>query len=537
MPKRSGLWIAIGLAAALLVDGRGPLAGARAGDAAPARQPSPDAPVEPSADGPAVPDGGQSELPATAGPRDLLRSHGVGDRHFEGLIDGRPLSKDQNDDEHKTLLRVLFWICDFPMVDVERWARQELNLAELVKAPDPRRGEIFSLSGRARLVEVCPLEPDAAKRFEMKRYYRCEFMLDDGQPAVIYTRKVPEKWQQARPIDQPAGAFGMFLKFAGQDTDRPVPVFAAARIAWYPPTRLGELGMDVGLLDDVVNRTALGRARRTGSYDVEKDEALRAADEREAFYAMLGAVGRASPGQLLRDAEELLREAPDELKQRDRNAFSMVPLFKEPEKQQGRLVVLEGTAREVVRVRVDDPDIRARFGIDHYYNIFLFIDEPRVRDSLEYPLVFCVRELPKGMPTGEGPEYGEHVRVAGFFFKLWTYPVAPPDEAPGGPGAPRQLASLLIGRQPVWYPQRRSLINPTAGAVAGGLFVLAILIVWLVLWRSGRGDKRFHDQTLTKAYSVDSGTSLTEIGADADGAPDFSRPGKIDQKDDVGKDG
>jgi len=36
-------------------------------------------------------------------------------------------------------------------------------------------------------------------------------------------------------------------------------------------------------------------------------------------------------------------------------------------------------------------------------------------------VVFCVRELPKGMPMGDGPDYSEYVEVAGFFFKTWAY--------------------------------------------------------------------------------------------------------------------
>ena len=40
-------------------------------------------------------------------------------------------------------------------------------------------------------------------------------------------------------------------------------------------------------------------------------------------------------------------------------------------------------------------------------------------DSQNRPLVFCVRELPPGMPTGG--DLREPIRVAGFFFKSWRY--------------------------------------------------------------------------------------------------------------------
>jgi hypothetical protein len=173
----------------------------------------------------------------------------------------------------------------------------------------------------------------------------------------------------------------------------------------------------------------------------------------------------------------------------------------------------------VVRIDVEDADIVARYGIDHYYEISLFTD-----DSQSNPIVFCVRELPPGMPTGDGPEYGEQVRVGGFFFKLWSYHIASSAQLPEiqrGRGAPRQPAPLLIGRRPVWYPQEPTATSYLTEAIAAGLFVLAMVGVWLALWRQGRSDKQFHDQTIAKAHAIDSGVSLNEIGLNVDGTVDF----------------
>ena len=515
--SHSRRWIVLGLAAVALLCGRGPLAGAPAQEAPAAEQAGSGGSAESSVPRPAKPSRKPSQeqpaLPMISGPRDLLRSHGVDDSHFRGLSDGRPV----DDNETETLLKVMFWMRDFRPLDIAQWVRDELDLPRLVEDPEADRGQLFSLSGRVTRVELRRPWPEVVERFELKRYYRCEFILDDRQPAVIFAENVPKQWQEGGPVDERAGAFGLFLKFAGKDPGRPVPVFVAQRMAWYPPTPLGNLGMDVGLLDNVVNRTGLGRSRRLD----DQQEVSRAAREREAFYAMLDAVGRAEPGQLLRQADQQLKHAGQKLKRTDKQGyehFSVVPLFMEAEKQHGRLVSLSGRARRVVRVRVDDADVVARFGIDHYYEISLFTD-----DSEGNPLVFCVRELPKGMPTGDGPEYSEQVRVAGFFFKLWSYHVAPSAQVPeAGRSAPRQPAPLLIGRRPVWYPQTESpLISPTVGAIAGGLFVLALLGVWLAMWQSGRADKRFHDQTIAKTHSIDSNVSLNDIGLGADGTPDF----------------
>ena len=507
--RRSRWRIVIGLAAIALVSGRGPLTVAAE-------------PPTPSGDeaGPAV----------ISGPRELLRRHGVDDAEFQNLTDGRPLG----DGENETLLKIMFWMRDFRRSDLDRWARGQPDVARLEKDPGPDRGQLFLLAGRVARVEARRPLPNQAQRFGLKEYYRCEFVLDDRQqPAVIFAENVPEQWLEDRPIDSRAGAFGLFLKLAGKDPGRRVPVFAARRIAWYPPTPLGNLGMDVGLFDSVVNRTGLARSR-----SVDEKEVSRAAREREAFYAMLDAAGRAEPGQLLREAESQLEEVDERLERTDKQGnrhFSVVPLFMEAQKQHGRLVAFSGRARRVVRISVEDPDVVARFGIDHYYEMSIYTD-----DSEGNPVVFCVRELPQGMPTGDGPEYGEKVRVAGFFFKLWSYHISSSGgeaEARRGGRAPRQPAPLLIGRRPVWYPYQKPppLMSPIVGAIAGGLFVVALLGVWLALWQSGRGDKRFHDQTIAKTHSIDSQISLDEIGLAAEHGPALGGPEKTDRGNDAEK--
>ena len=437
--------------------------------------------------------------PSISSPRDLLRGHGIDDDQFANLTDGQPVGGD----ETETLRRIIYWMRDFPAIDVENWARAELNLAELAENPDPDRGQIFAFSGRVTLAEVRPLEAKEASRFEMKQYYRCRLLLDGRQPAVVYSQNVPKAWPKNKPIDQPVGAFGLFLKFGEKENDRAVPVFVAPRIAWYPDTMLGNLGMDVGLLEDLQNKHALG----------DRD--------REPFYQMLAAVGRTKPGQLLRDADQLLAKAPKEQKRADGKEFSVAPLFNKPDQQRGRLVVLTGNARRVVRIRVDDPDVVTRFKIDHYYEMAIYTD-----DSQDNPIFFCVRELPKGMPTGDGPDFGVHVRVAGFFFKSWGYRSDEPGRGSGAGGQSsrqRRLAPLLIGRRPLWYGQVQSGTSPWIGAIAGGLFVLALLGIWVALWQYGRGDKEFYDRTIGKSHSLEAGISLDEIGLHVDGTPDFSR--------------
>ena len=464
----------------------------------------------------------EAERPAPAtisGPRQLLSMHGVDDSQFDQLEDGRP----SDADESETLLKVMFWVRDFHLTDLEDWTDYAWNLAELAHNPGGNRGKLFRLQGRARRVETCKPPPEVVRRFDLPRYYRCEFLLDpDSQPAVIFTPTIPQAWKDRDSIDQRAGAFGLFLKLGSKDPDRPVPVFVVPRIAWYPRTILGNLGMDVGLLDDVRAETPPGGGDSEPSSPVSGGvEARRLTRrDRECFYQMLAAVGRAERRQLLVAADAKLERA-------GKKSFSVVPLFNEASKQHGRLVAISGTARRVMKIRLGsgDADIIQRLGIDHYYELAVF-----TADSQDNPLVFCVRRLPPGMPTGEGPHFAESVRVAGFFLKTWTYRVQRPDDGstPSTDAKSRwQLAPLLIGREPVWYPRQDRPTNTLAGAVAAVLFVLAMLGIWLAVWRYNRGDKQFREIT-ARALLPDSGKSLDELALDANGSPDFSG---IDQMD------
>jgi len=460
-------------------------------------------PVEP--DGP---DGRQRAKGLTA--RQWLNTLEI--EGIEYLTDGQPIRDEQAMfDETETLLAVLYHVNRRPLMRIDQWAGDELDRDAIEGDPAANRGEFFSLSGRLTRIEVRRPVDVMASRLELEQYYRCTIMLDDGRPVVVFAWTVPKAWQAGGEFDERVGAKGLFLKLGvpEEETGRVVPIFVASRIAWYPHTLLGDLGMDVGLLDEALDRKDL----------LEKD--------RECFYQLLWAAGRTQPGQLLREAKQRLREAPENLKRPDGRGFSVVPLFNEAAGQRGRLVVLTGMARSVVKIRVDDEDIRARFGIDHYYNVFFTNDE-----SNGNPLVFCLRELPEGMPPISDPGSAERVQVAGFFMKTWAYPVQVPDEKTGELKHQNQLAPLLIGRDMVWLQDTSSRSNVVAGAIAGGLFVLALLGVWIALWQYGRGDKAFRERTIAKHLSTDAGISLGDVDLKGDGTPDFSRLEAADREKD-----
>lgn len=385
-----------------------------------------------------------------AGP-ELLQRFGI---DLKPLADGRPLTAD----ETAVLMRVLYrWggvrapgaepyeLNTLSPLDAEKAARRDAARLDFAKPSDGWRGDFFALRGRVVSVEPVRATREQAERFDIPEYYRCRLMLAADRPAVVYAREVPHAWRPGARPDQPGGALGVYLKTVPGDG----PLLVARRIAWYPDTPLGRLGMDAGLLDDVHDRRALGRG------------------EQEAFYQMLAAVRRAPPGELMRLADAQLKAA-------GQTSSSVVPLFNAPQTVRGQLVGLTGTARRAIKIFIDDPEIVARLGVGHYYEIGLFTG-----DSQDNPLVICAPELPPGMPPGEDFRYLEEIRVAGFFLKVWAYRSARQEQ--GKPVA--QLAPLVIAQTPVWLAPPPRERNRLTGAVSAGLAIGGLLLAAWMLWQ------------------------------------------------------
>jgi hypothetical protein len=424
-----------------------------------------------------------ASLPATDGDeaatiassREMLNLLGVGDR-LEQAADGADFAVDGDE----LLWRSLTAVRRISLLDLDRWKLGSLSFEAVRNDPSKYRGSIVSWSGTVTLVRECKLPPEAAERFDLQHYYRCELELaDDNAHAIVYALAVPKEWLAKETLPERAAVEGLFVRLADDvpelesDDSMSRPVLVARRVAWHPRTMLGDLDMDVGLFDELSTKPEV-----TG-------------EDRECFYQLLAAVGRAP-------ARQLSRAVPQE----GRNA-SVVPLFNQPDTQRGRLVELTGTARQAVERRVEDRDIVARFGIDHYFELEVFTP-----DSQNNPLTFCVRELPREFP--QGAKITEPVRVAGFFFKRWGYRTSAADAKTGN--FRRQLAPLLIGREPVWI-EPPQVDQRFANGVFLVLFVVLTGVLWLVVSRLSRGDVRFQKQ-LERRFGPPPPVSLNEIALD-----------------------
>jgi hypothetical protein len=413
------------------------------------------------------------------GPQELLALRGVDPSHYRMLVDGRPI----DGGEQEALLRFLYALGRFDLGDIERWGRKPFPASPSEPAAEDLRGGIFSLAGKVTRVAVEHPPLEAADQFELERYFRCTLELADGTTAEVYTLDVPAAWPRGRPLDERASAYGCFLKYSALKPERSGPVFVAQRVAWHPPTVLGGLGMDAGLFDDLVNRQPLQVA------------------ERECFFQLLAAAGRASPDDLARRTGRAAGRSD-----------SVVPLFNDPDRQRGELVALTGTTRGVqeVLISVSDPDMAARLGFDRYFQIELF-----TADSQGNPLVLCVCELPKGFP--EGPDVRERVRIEAFFFKTWSYRQQRLDESQP---VRRQLAPMLIGRAPVWLRNERKS-DPWLRTLGIVLLTTALAGVAVAAWRTARPDRRLRERRAQKR-GTEPGRSLDDRDPKADDRPDFS---------------
>ncbi|MCS7239002.1 MAG: hypothetical protein NZ899_12150 [Thermoguttaceae bacterium] len=448
--------------------------------------------------------------------RQFLEFLGVGSSELGDLVDDKPWQEHEN----RVLHRLLFHLeRHFEWRDLERWASRSLGWKPIVAQPDTYRGDVVYAEGTVFRVEAVELPVELAERLGFRRYFRAELKLatpgeksaakagvsspadggsggeagtsvDKGaspQPreaaeargliahAVVFSLDLPQAWLRRGNLCEPCAVYGLFLKKEELGEGSPRLYFAAKRIAWYPETILGRLRMDVGLFD-LLDRPLPGQSPSEGRGSGKIARLRLGAHNRECFYQLLAAVGRAAPGQLLREARQQLA--------REGHQFtSVVPLFNEPASQRGKLVLLSGTARDVLRVDVPDRDIRARFALTHYFQVHLFTE-----DSQGNPLVVCVRELPPGMPIGSGQNYAESVTVAGFFFNTWAYRRQGDESASEGQVL-WQLAPLIIGRDLVWHPRPPEGAGPWVTLLATLVFLVVLFAIWWGMLQTIRSPK------------------------------------------------
>jgi len=418
-------------------------------------------------------------MPAAPDLAGILERFGIGPAELARFVDGQTLTQV----EEELLAKILYRFPWLGLDNLQRWRQEGIDWTQLASAPDDHRAEVFQVRGRARRVEKVSLPAEQAELVEFGHYYRVTLNLNDSnQTAILFARHVPAVWPLDQPLDEPAETDALFLKAGEPQADSPSLMFAADRVAWLPdkldrnrgiePTAvaLAKLGMDIGLWEDV--RELNHRPLETSDH--------------EAFYQLLAAVGQPQATALLATSEDRL---------------AIGPLLEQPQRFQGHALQVAGTARRIRRIDVPDADVRTRFGIDHYYEIDLFVplgdsrvrlgdgkdddQQPEFRNT--FPATLIVRQLPPGLTAKENLH--EQIRAGAVFFKIWTYKSRYADRF-----GQEQPAPLFVAFQP----------HRVAGGVesnwVSSLLVSAALgvslaILMLVLWWSARPGMRRRSTT------------------------------------------
>jgi hypothetical protein len=474
-----------------------------------------------------------------SGVREILEKYDIGESRLAGFFNGEPLTPGQED----VLVRILFRLPRIGYESIHKWRKPDLQIDQLVADTTQHRLEVIPLQGRLIGVEEREVAPELARRLEIKHYYLARISLTDlGYEAVVAVRRIPPHWLVAPELDEPVSLDGIYLKVLDQTADPPQLLFVARRIQWLPDRpvpemnigpdqlRLAALGLDLTLLEDLKQ----SNRREMGDLD------------REPQYQLLDLVGRTPAAKFVADPPKQI---------------DIVALLQEPEKHQGALISVEGFARRITKIMVEDPDIRARFGITHYFEIDIGVnlgdktihfvddkskkkksaaadDEPddekkgasvkpaaKVRPedmgpvfNNDYPVTVCVRELAPGLEPADAIRV--QVQIDGIFMKTWAYRNAKMAQYENK----LQVAPLVIGKVARRVVPAK-VYNWVADALVGFAIAATTLIIGSVIWwfRSG-GDQR--DAELRANDAAPSFAGLEN----APTKPDFSTLEKAEPK-------
>jgi len=377
-------------------------------------------------------------------------------------------------DKDRLLVRVVARL-PAPAALAEAWRRAAVPVAERGTTTTVE-DRLVLLRGRAIFVAPLELTEELAALAGRRSYDLIRCVDDRGAVVDVVVTRAPRAWPRWTAMDEPTTVFGLPLAAGPGPTPSAAQqqwpataadlLVAGVAVEWRPAGMLGGLGMDYALFDEVVD-----------------DRRLEAGDS-AAFYAALAATRSAAPAAITAASG---------------GTTDLIPLIDPSRKwfatHRGDPVVIDGVARRATRIVIDDAGRRGQVGADHYWELEVFADTPpisidgHVQDR--YPVVCCVRELPDGMPRGES--ISERVRVPGFAFKRYRYPL-PEVVVDGKEEQPRgghRSAPLIVAPRAEWIapPSARGLSDRLFWVFFGILGSLAALFA-ASGWSSARDARR-----------------------------------------------
>ncbi len=333
-------------------------------------------------------------------------------------------------------------------------------------------GKAIALNrGYVTFVEELPLSQEDQKKCLFPAVFRCQFAIDHYNRVEVLCAFVPDTWPRNTPMCERASTVGVRYRdpvFPQQVLTilaDPEPVMTpemlrqlrsppihrgvvAPRLKWFPDTLLGRTGFDVGSFEAVppLSITDMNNDHfdlPPSLQHLSRQEILRRAfkiteADIRPFYGLLQTVQH----------PDFSRLALEQMEQETKRLPVVEELFTDPKQTRGKPVLLHGTAKRVVEMPVKDQEVRKLYGIDKFYEIYLFAPE-----SQGNPMVLCTPSLPEGMPTGTDTDYSEQISVLAIPYKLVVYETGVPRQT--GEGPKPHFGPMLVGAQPTWHPAEK----------------------------------------------------------------------------------
>lgn len=327
------------------------------------------------------------------------------------------------DPQAQTAISMLYRMRKASPVTLDRFAAfsKDISLAEARDETIDYRFWLFRFSATLTKVEKVSVADAPETSDSIRSLYRCSAMAADPAgnsiPCTILARSIPSQLPLETEIDTQVQVTGLLYCRAligaavetgpadqPSDVGQSTLVFIADRLAWFPQTEsvadkqmvaLASAGFDVAQLDTV--KSCNGKALGTKDAD--------------AFYQMLTTAGAAKTLPPAVPIKSVIAKSTDNI---------------------GVRVEMTARCRACSRVEVSDPDKRERFGIDHFYQLFLFPDlnqsivltektpnGPAKAVYHRFPVTVCATELPQGFSVDDIK--GNVISVDGTFFRIWKY--------------------------------------------------------------------------------------------------------------------
>lgn len=344
--------------------------------------------------------------------------------------------------------------------------------------------------------QVAALEPEADTENSLPTRFFVTVADENQKRLRVVTSALPKAWGKngESALGKRTAGIGVYFRPAASDP-APEPVLLAKCPAYYDDTTsAGRLGADLTFFDriepisvgdlDSTDSTRFSPSNDQGNRGQSDPSSVSAvkitdgaqrrrrldqfrltADDAGPFYGLLAVVAELKPGAL---ADEARRRCETD------GPIAVVDLFNRPEQFTQAAVTFSGNIKRARKITIHDPEIRACFGLDHYYELYLFTN-----DSQSYPIVCCTPKIPDGFPLGIGDDYRQNGTISGIFYKPWGFKIDPKGgENPDGHSS-WIAVPLLIAGDLVWTPENAA---PTQNAPSSRLILTLFFAMAAVFW-------------------------------------------------------